>query len=92
MRLFFVYLNGEWEIPGRQKVVRWSDVPVLTSHADLNPSSCTTLSLIDGRENRPRLVHASMARGITASFVSPYWLGYERKARVIKVLIHFNLF
>ena len=29
----------ENEIPGRQKVVRWSKVPVLTSHAGLNPRS-----------------------------------------------------
>ena len=60
----------ENEIPGRQKVVRWSKVPVLTSHVGQNPRSCTALSLIDGRETRPRLVHASIARGITASLVS----------------------
>ena len=32
----------------------------------------SALSLIDGRETRPRLVHASIARGITASLVSLY--------------------
>ena len=51
------HINGEREIPGRQKVVRWSDISVLTSHTGLNPRSCTALSL-------------------TASFVSPYGLGY----------------
>ena len=30
-------INGEREIPDRQKVVRGSNVPVLTSHAGLNP-------------------------------------------------------
>ena len=30
-------INGEREIPGRQKVVRGSNVPVLISHAGLNP-------------------------------------------------------
>ena len=58
------HINGEREIPGRQKVVRWSDISVLTSHAGLNLRSCTALSL-------------------TASFVSPYGLCYEREARVI---------
>ena len=42
----------------------------LTSCVGSNPRSCTALSLIDGRETRPRLVHASIARGITASLVS----------------------
>ena len=32
-------LNGERGIPGRPKVVRGSKVPVLTSHAGLNPRS-----------------------------------------------------
>lgn len=31
--------NGEREIPGRQKIVRGSNVPVLASHAGLNPRS-----------------------------------------------------
>ena len=48
-------INEEREIPGRQEVGRGSNVPVSTSHAGLNPRSCTTLSLIDGRETRPRL-------------------------------------
>mgnify|MGYP000812950415 CR=1 FL=1 len=39
--------NEEREIPGRQKVVRGSDVPVLTLHAGLNPRSCIALSLAD---------------------------------------------
>ena len=30
-------INGEQEIPGRQKVVRGSSVLVLTSHVGLNP-------------------------------------------------------
>ena len=91
--------NGERGIPGQQKVVCGSNVPVSPSHAGPNPRSCTVLSLIDGRETRPRLytptsssfvspygvlrsvlrlrlsaltglVHASIARGITASLVS----------------------
>ena len=36
----------------------------------LSINLCSALSFIDGRETRPRLVHASIARGITASFVS----------------------
>ena len=32
-------INGEREIPGRQKVVRGSSVPILTSHVGLNPRS-----------------------------------------------------
>ena len=32
-----VTVNGERGIPGRPKVVRGSNVPVLTSHAGLNP-------------------------------------------------------
>ena len=32
-------INGEREVPGRQKIVRGSNVPVLTSHAGLNPRS-----------------------------------------------------
>ena len=32
-------INGEREIPGRQKVVRGSNVQVLTLHAGLNPRS-----------------------------------------------------
>ena len=31
--------NEEWEIPGRQKVIRGLNVPVLTSHVGQNPSS-----------------------------------------------------
>ena len=38
-------INGEREIPGRQKVVRGSNIPALTSHTGLNHRSCTTLSL-----------------------------------------------
>ena len=84
------FVNGDWEAPGRQKVVRGSNVLVLTSHVGQNPRSCTALSLIDGRETRPRLVHASAARGITASLVSlcEAWLragtaNYQHKRCVI---------
>ena len=35
----FFLINEEREIPGRQKVVRGSSVPVLTSHVGLNPRS-----------------------------------------------------
>ena len=58
------------KFPADKKNVHELNVPVLTSHVGLNPRSYTTLSLIDGRETRPRLVHASIARGITASLVS----------------------
>ena len=67
---FKLNINGEREVRGRRKIARGSNVSVLTSHAGLNPRSCTALSLIDGRETRPRLVHANIARGITASLVS----------------------
>ena len=33
------FINEEREIPGRQKVVRGSNVPVLASHASLNHRS-----------------------------------------------------
>ena len=42
---FKLNINGEREILDRQKVVRGSNVSVLTSHAGLNPRSCTALSL-----------------------------------------------
>lgn len=48
------YINGELEVPCRQKVVRGSDVPVLTSYAGLNPrSKHVSLSL----PAQPRLPH-----------------------------------
>lgn len=67
MRLFFVYLNGEREIPGRQKVVRGSDVPVLTSHAGLNPRSkraslslsASLAALRAGYERKTRVIKAA---------------------------------
>ena len=34
-----LHINGEREISGREKVVRESNVRVLTSHTGLNPSS-----------------------------------------------------
>lgn len=37
-------INGELEIPGRQKVVRGLNVSALTSRVGLNLCSCTTLS------------------------------------------------
>ena len=36
---FILHINEEREIPGQQKVVRGLNVPVLTSHAGLNPRS-----------------------------------------------------
>lgn len=33
------HINEEREILGRQKIVRWPNVPVLTSHAGMNPRS-----------------------------------------------------
>ena len=45
--LSWKWINGEREIPGRQKVVRGSSVSTLTSHAGLNPRSCTALNLTD---------------------------------------------
>ena len=44
--LSWKWINGEREIRGRQKVVRGSSVSTLTSHAGLNPRSCTALSLL----------------------------------------------
>ena len=41
----YVKINWEREISDLQKVVRESNVSVLTSHAGLNPRSCTVLSL-----------------------------------------------
>ena len=38
-------INGEREIPSRQKIGCGSNVPVLISHAGLNPRSCAALSL-----------------------------------------------
>ena len=37
--LSWKWINGEREIPGRQKVVRGSSVSTLTLHAGLNPRS-----------------------------------------------------
>ena len=37
--MFFWHINGEREIPSRQKIGRGSNVPVLISHAGLNPRS-----------------------------------------------------
>ena len=37
--MFFWHINGEREIPGRQKIVRGSNIPVLTSHVGQNPRS-----------------------------------------------------
>ena len=37
--LHSIFFNGEREISGRQKVVRWSNVPVLISYVGLNPRS-----------------------------------------------------
>ena len=34
-----LHINGERKILGRQKVVRGSSVPILTSHVGLNPRS-----------------------------------------------------
>ena len=44
-RLHYKSINGEREVPGQQKVVRGSNIPVLTSHVGQNPRSCTALSL-----------------------------------------------
>ena len=97
-RLHYKSINGEREVPGQQKVVRGSNIPVLTSHVGQNPRSCTALSLIDGRETRPRLVHASIARGITASLVSlcEAWLragtaSYQKK-KTMGVIIRCAIF
>ena len=37
--LSWKWINGEREIPGRQKVVRGSNVQVLTSYAEINLQS-----------------------------------------------------
>ena len=38
-RLHYKSINGEREVPGQQKVVRGSNIPVLTSHVGQNPRS-----------------------------------------------------
>lgn len=50
-----LHINEEWEISGRQKVVRESNVQALTSHASLNPRSKRASSLDDSQ----RLVMAN---------------------------------
>ena len=52
----YIKINGEREIPGRQKVVRGSNVQVLTSHAGLNPRSKS------GYEREARVINGE--RGI----------------------------
>ena len=42
---FKLNINGEREVRGRRKIARGSNVSVLTSHAGLNPRSCTALNL-----------------------------------------------
>ena len=50
--------NGEREIPGRQKVVRGSSVPVLTSHVGLNP-----------RSKRASLSHQASLAALRAGYI-----------------------
>ena len=65
--LHIVYTYKPWSYPSITEQARvclgcWRRAEI--------PAGSTALSLIDGRETRHRLVHASIARGITASFVS----------------------
>lgn len=64
--------NEEREIPGRQKVVCRSNVPVLTPHASLNPRSKHVLSLTAslaelraGCEPERRVIKANSQNGVT---------------------------
>lgn len=64
--------NEEREIPGRQKVVRGSNIPVLTPHAGLNPRSKHVLSLTAsltelraGCEPERRVIKANSQNGVT---------------------------
>ena len=50
--------NGEREIPGRQKVVRGSSGPVLTSHVGLNP-----------RSKRASLSHQASLAALRAGYI-----------------------
>ena len=62
-------INGEREIPGRQKVVRGSNVPVLISHAGLNPR------LKSGYEREARVIN-NVSKKITTKRRLNY--GYVR--------------
>ena len=53
--LFAKCINGEREIPGRQKVVRGSNVSALTSHAGLNPRSKHVSLSLPARPRLPQL-------------------------------------
>lgn len=64
--------NEELEIPGRQKVVCMSNVPVLTPHASLNPRSKHVLSLTAslaelraGCEPERQVIKANSQNGVT---------------------------
>lgn len=64
--------NEELEIPGRQKVVCRSNVPVLTPHASLNPRSkhvlSLTASLVElraGCEPERQVIKANSQNGVT---------------------------
>lgn len=58
--------NEEREIPGRQKVVCRSNVPVLTPHASLNPrSKHASAALRAGCEPERRAIKANSQNGVT---------------------------
>ena len=64
---FILHINEEREIPGRQKVVRGLNVPVLTSHAGLNPRSKS------GYEPERRVINHYDSHGHdTASYARVY--------------------
>ena len=66
-RGLFGTINEEREIPGRQKVVRGLNVPVLTSHAGLNPRSKS------GYEPERRVINHYDSHGHdTASYARVY--------------------
>ena len=58
-------INGEREIPGRQKVVRGSNVPVLISHAGLNPR------LKSGYEREARVIKKGAKKEIRVKKNNP---------------------
>ena len=73
----FPSINEEREIPGRQKVVRGSNVPVLASHACLNPCS-----------KRASLSHQASLAALRAGYI--YSGDNSSKAGKLSILIWYR--
>ena len=79
-RGLFGTINEEQEIHGRQKVVRGLNVPVLTSHAGLNPRSKS------GYEPERRVINHYDSHGHdTASYARVYQTRAEKTAARLAV-------